>query len=50
MSLLKVFDWERCFFEANLHWIPGSPCVYVGVTGLTREERFRAHLLGEHAA
>jgi hypothetical protein len=23
----KVFDWERRFFEANLHWIPGSLCV-----------------------
>jgi hypothetical protein len=46
----KVFDWERRFFEANLHWIPGRHCVYVGVTGLTPEERFRAHWRGEHAA
>jgi hypothetical protein len=46
----KVFDWERRFFEANLHWIPGRLCVYVGMTGLTPEERFRAHLRGEHAA
>jgi hypothetical protein len=46
----KVFDSERRFFEANLHWIPGKPCVYVGVTGLTPEERFRAHLRGEHSA
>ena len=46
----KVFDWERRFFEANLHWIPGSSCVYVGMTGLTPEERFRAHQRGEHAA
>jgi Protein of unknown function (DUF3553) len=46
----KVFDWERRFFEANLHWIPGSLCVYVGMTGLTPEERFRAHQRGEHAA
>jgi Protein of unknown function (DUF3553) len=46
----KVFDWDRRFFEANLHWIPGSPCVYVGMTGLTPEERFRAHQRGEHAA
>jgi hypothetical protein len=28
----KVFDWDRRFFEANLHWIPRSPCVYVGMT------------------
>jgi hypothetical protein len=46
----KVFDWERRFFEANLHWIPGRLCVYVGMTGLTPEERFRAHQRGEHAA
>jgi hypothetical protein len=46
----KVFDWELRFFEANLHWIPGRHCVYVGATGLTPEERFRAHLRGEHAA
>ena len=35
----KIFDWERRFFEANLHWIPGKQCVYVGVTGLTPEAR-----------
>jgi hypothetical protein len=46
----KIFGWERRFFEANLHWIPGSLCVYVGMTGLTPEERFRAHRRGEHAA
>jgi hypothetical protein len=46
----KVFDRERRFFEANLHWIPGKHSVYVGVTGLTPEQRFRAHLRGEHAA
>ena len=46
----KVFDWERRFFEANLHWIPGKHCVCVEVTGLTPEERFPAHLRGEHLA
>ena len=46
----KIFDWDRRFFEANLHWIPGNLCVYVGMTGLTPEERFRAHQRGEHAA
>lgn len=44
----KIFDWERRFFEANLHWIPGKYCVYVGATGLIPEERFRAHLRGEN--
>jgi len=23
----KTFDWDRRFFEANLHWIPGNLCV-----------------------
>jgi len=46
----KIFEWERRFLEANLHWIPGKPCVYVGMTGLTPEERFRAHQRSEHAA
>jgi hypothetical protein len=43
----KVFCLERRFLEANLHWISGKYCVYVGVTGLTPEERFRAHLRGD---
>jgi len=46
----KVFDKEERFAQANLHWIRGKPCVYVGMTGLTPEERFRAHMRGEHAA
>jgi hypothetical protein len=31
----RVFDWERRFFEANLHWVPGRLCVYVGMTGVS---------------
>jgi len=46
----KIFDREERFFKANLHWIPGNLCVYVGMTGLTPEERFRAHQRGEHSA
>jgi len=46
----EVFERERTFFEANLHWLPEKLCLYVGVTGLTPEERFRQHLRGEHAA
>ncbi len=46
----KVFEREQRFAEANPHWIPGKLCVYVGMTGLTPEERFRAHMRGEHAA
>ncbi len=46
----KVFEKEKRFAEANPHWIPGKLCVYVGMTGLTPEERFRKHMRGEHAA
>lgn len=46
----EVFERERNFFEANLHWLPGKLCLYVGMTGLTPDERFRKHLRGEHAA
>jgi hypothetical protein len=46
----KIFDWEQRFMAANLHWIPGKRCVYVGMSGLTPEERFRSHLCGQHAA
>jgi len=46
----KVFEKEERFAEANAHWIPEKLCVYVGMTGLTPEERFRAHMRGEHAA
>ncbi len=45
-----MFEREQRFFEANPHWIPGKLCVYVGMTGITPEERFRAHMRGEHAA
>ena len=47
----QVFSWERKFLEANLSLIPGAkPCVYVGMTGLTPEERFQKHLCGERDA
>src|SRR5688500_12008735 len=34
---------EPKFVKANPQHIQGKPCVYVGVTGLTPEERFRRH-------
>jgi hypothetical protein len=46
----EVFEREQKFAQANPHWLPGKLCIYVGVTGLPPEERFRAHLRGEHAA
>ena len=46
----NVFEREQRFVEANPHWIPGKLCVYVGMTGITPEERFHQHKRGEHAA
>jgi hypothetical protein len=47
----EVFSRERAFLEANLGYIPGAkPCVYVGMTGLTPEERLREHRNGNHSA
>jgi hypothetical protein len=37
---------ERRFREANPEHDPGKPCVYVGMTGLTPEERFERHRAG----
>ena len=46
----KIFEIEQRFFEKNPHWLPGKLCVYVGMTGLTPEERFQKHLRGEKDA
>lgn len=46
----EIFEKEQRFSEANPHWLPGRLCVYVGMTGLTPEERFRKHLQGEKDA
>jgi hypothetical protein len=37
---------DKCFREANPHYIEGKPCVYVGMTGRTPDERFRQHKEG----
>ena len=34
---------EAKFRKRNPHYIPGKPCVYVGSTGKTVEERFKEH-------
>ncbi len=34
------------FRAANPDWNPAKPCVYVGSTALTAEERFQQHLAG----
>jgi hypothetical protein len=46
----KIFEIEQRFLETNPHWLPGKLCVYVGMTGLTPEERFQKHLRGEKDA
>ena len=37
------------FLEANPQYNPVKPCVYVGMTGLTPEERFARHKKGIQA-
>jgi hypothetical protein len=46
----EIFEGEQRFSEKNLHWLPGKLCVYVGMTGLSPEERFQKHLRGEKDA
>ncbi len=46
----EIFEKERRFFEANPQWLPGKLCVYVGMTGLSPEERLRKHMRGEKDA
>jgi hypothetical protein len=37
---------ERRFLRVNPNYDGGSPCVYVGMTGLTPEKRFENHRAG----
>lgn len=37
---------DRRFREANARYIEGKPCVYVGMTGRTPDERFEQHRNG----
>jgi hypothetical protein len=46
----QIFDLESRFAERNPQWRPGKLCVYVGMTGLSPEERFQKHLRGEKDA
>ena len=46
----EILARERRFAAANSHWQPGKLCVYVGMTGLTPEERLEKHLRGEKDA
>ena len=44
----KVLESKK-FREANPEYVEGKPCVYVGMTGLTPEQRFENHLNGNWA-
>ncbi len=41
-----VWEASAKFREANPQWRPGRECLYVGMTGLTPEQRFANHLAG----
>ena len=42
----KILKEDRQFVAANSQHVPGMPCVYVGRTGHTPEERFEEHQRG----
>ena len=41
---------KKKFLRANPKYVPGKPCVYVGMTVRTPEERFKQHKSGYKAA
>jgi hypothetical protein len=48
---LKTPDNRQLRFRAaNPEYVAGKPCVYVGVTYLTAQERFDQHMDGIHSA
>jgi len=50
IDLKKTVLRQHRFLAANPEYIPGKPCVYVGVTYLTANERFDQHMNGIHPA
>lgn len=42
----EVWGKSARFRAANPDWNPAKPCLYVGSTALTPEERFQQHLRG----
>ena len=46
----EVWDREEDFREANRHFTGGKPCVYVGRTARTPEERLAQHKNGYKAS
>ena len=41
---------DKKFLEKNPNYTPGKPCVYVGMTARSPEERFNQHLSGYKSA
>jgi len=41
---------KRKFSERNPNYIKGKPCVYVGITGKSPDERFKQHKAGYKAS
>jgi hypothetical protein len=41
---------QKDFQELNPNYEPGKPCVYVGMTGLSPDDRFRNHKSGYKAS
>ena len=49
IELDKAVIYEPRFRKANPNYDPTRPCVYVGMTGLTPEKRFKKHQAGVKA-
>lgn len=46
----RIYAERKSFRDANPDYDPRKPCVYVGSTGLTPEERFANHRKGHKSA
>ena len=46
VELSKDVLFEQRFVKANPDYVPGKPCVYVGMTGLDPDLRFDKHKAG----
>ena len=49
IELSKDVLLERKFVKCNPGYVPGKPCVYVGMTGLDPDTRFDRHKAGIQA-
>jgi predicted GIY-YIG superfamily endonuclease len=47
--LSRAVLYERKFVKCNPNYDPDKPCVYVGMTGLSPDARFRKHKAGIQA-